>query len=190
VGNTHEIVQAVAPDARVVYVDNDPMVALFSAELLKDTHAATVVTADLRDPPAVLGHPDLRALIKDGEPTGLLMTAVMHFVAPSSDPWGLVDQYMASLAPGSYLALSHVTADRLPPRGVEEGIDVYSRATENIYVRPRDEVQRFFDHLDVVPPYQGAEAAVCYVGEWGAEVPTLADSDGSRMLYCAVARRP
>ena len=75
----------------------------------------------------MLGHPDLRALIKDGEPTGLLMTAVMHFVAPSSDPWGLVDQYMASLAPGSYLALSHVTADRLPPRGVEEGIDVYSR---------------------------------------------------------------
>ena len=55
VGNTHEIVQAVAPDARVVYVDNDPMVALFSAELLKDTQAATVVTADLRDPPAVLG---------------------------------------------------------------------------------------------------------------------------------------
>jgi len=118
------------------------------------------------------------------------MTAVMHFVAPSSDPWGLVDQYMASLAPGSYLALSHVTADWLPPRGVEDVIDVYTGATENIYVRPRDEVQRFFDHLDVVPPYQGAEAAVCYVGEWGAEVPALADSDGSRMLYCAVARRP
>jgi hypothetical protein len=189
VGNTHEIVQAVAADARVVYVDNDPMVALFSAELLKDTQTATVVTADLRDPPAVLGHPELRALIKDGEPTGLLMTAVMHFVAPSSDPWGLVDRYMASLAPGSYLALSHVTADRLPPRGVEEGIDVYSRATENIYVRSRDEVQRFFDHLDVVPPYPGAAAAVCYVGEWSAEVPALADSDGSRMLYCAVARR-
>ncbi len=117
------------------------------------------------------------------------MTAVMHFVAPSSDPWGLVDKYMAALAPGSYLALSHVTADRLPPRGVEEGIDVYSRATENIYVRSRDEVQRFFDHLDMVPPYPGADAVVCYVGEWGAEVPSLADSDGSRMLYCGVARR-
>jgi hypothetical protein len=189
VGNTHEIVQAVAPDARVVYVDNDPMVALFSEELLKDTQAATVVTADLRDPPAVLADPELRALIKDGEPTGLLMTAVMHFVAPSSDPWGLVDRYMAALAPGSYLALSHVTADRLPPRSVEEGIDVYSRATENIYVRPRDEVQRFFDRLDMVPPYPGADAMVCYVGEWGAEVPSLADSDGSRMLYCGVARR-
>jgi hypothetical protein len=179
----------VAPDARVVYVDNDPMVALFSAEPLKDTKTATVVTADLRDPPAVLGHPDLRALIKDGEPTGLLMTAVMHFVAPSSDPWGLVDRYMDALAPGSYLALSHVTADKLPPRRVEEGIDVYSQATENIYVRPRDEVQRFFEHLDMVPPYPGAGPGVCYVGEWGAEVPALADSDGSRMLYCGVARR-
>jgi len=189
VGNTHEIVQAVVPDARVVYVDNDPMVALFSEELLRGNEAATVVTADLRDPAAVLGHPGLRALIKDGEPTGLLMTAVIHFVAPASDPGGVIDQFMAALAPGSYLALSHVTADRLPPRRVEEGVDVYSRATENIYLRSRDEVQRFFEHLDMVPPYPGAEPGVCYVGEWGAEVPSLADSDGSRMLYCGVGRR-
>jgi hypothetical protein len=190
VGNTHEIVQAVAPDARVVYVDNDPMVALFSAELLKGTASATVVTADLREPAAVLGHPDLRALIHDGEPTGLLMTAVMHFVAPGSDPWGIVATYLASLAPGSYLALSHVTADRLPPSGVREGLDVYSKATENIYVRPRHEVERFFERLEIVPPYDGGPGEVCYVGEWGAEVPELADSDGSRMLYCGVGRRP
>jgi hypothetical protein len=189
-GNTHEVVQAVAKDARVVYVDNDPMVALFSAELLGGASTATVITADLRDPAAVLGHPDLRALIDAGEPTGLLMTAVMHFVASSSDPWGLVDQYMASLAPGSYLALSHVTADRLPPSGVETGLDVYATATENIHVRSRDEVQRFFEHLDMVPPHGGAPAGVCYVGEWGAEVPSLADSDGSRMMYCGVGRRP
>jgi hypothetical protein len=189
-GNTHEVVQVVAADARVVYVDNDPMVALFSAELLGDASNATVVTADLRDPAAVLGHPDLRALIDAGEPTGLLMTAVMHFVASSSDPWELVAQYVASLAPGSYLALSHVTADRLPPSGVETGIDVYARATENIHVRSRDEVQRFFTHLDMVPPHEGAAPGVCYVGEWGAEVPALADSDGSRMLYCGLGRRP
>jgi hypothetical protein len=189
VGNTHEVVQAVAKDARVVYADNDPMVALFSAELLGGASTATVITADLREPAAVLGHPDLRALIDAGEPTGLLMTAVMHFVASSSDPWGLVAQYVASLAPGSYLALSHVTGDRLPPSGVETGLDVYARATENIHVRSRDEVRRFFGHLDMVPPYDGAPADVCYVGEWGAEVPALADSDGSRMLYCGVGRR-
>jgi hypothetical protein len=190
VGNTHAVVQEVASDARVVYVDNDPMVALFSAELLSGTKTATIVTADLRDPATVLGHPDLRALINDGEPTGLLMTAVMHFVAPASDPWGIVARYLASLAPGSYLALSHVTGDRLPPRGVQEGLEVYAKATENIYLRSRDEVERFFERLEVVPPYDGAPPGVCYVGEWGAEVPALADSDGSRMLYCGVGRRP
>ena len=190
VGNTHEIVQKVATDARVVYVDIDPMVALISADLLGGSATATVVTADLRDPATVLGDRDLRALIHDGEPTGLLMTAVMHFVAPGSDPWGLAARYMDALAPGSYLALSHITADRLPPRAVEEGLDVYSRATENIYVRSRDEVQRFFEDLDMVPPYDGGPPGVCYVGEWGAEEPSLADSDGSRMLYCGVGRRP
>jgi S-adenosyl methyltransferase len=189
VGNTHEVVQAVAGDARVAYVDVDPMVALFSAELLRGSKTATMVTADLRDPDAVLGHPDLLALIHDGEPTGVLMTAVMHFVAPGSDPWGIVARYVASLAPGSYLALSHVTADGLPPRGVQEGVDVYANATEHIYVRSRDEVERFFEQVDVVPPYEGAPPGVCYVGEWGAEVPALADSDGSRMLYCGVGRR-
>jgi hypothetical protein len=190
VGNTHEIVQKVAPDARVVYVDIDPMVALISADVLGGSATATVVTADLRDPATVLGDRDLRALIHDGEPTGLLMTAVMHFVAPGSDPWGLVAQYLAALAPGSYLVLSHITADRLPPRAVEEGLDVYSRATENIYVRSRDEVQWFFELLDMVSPYDGAPPGVSYVGEWGAEDPSLADSDGSRMLYCGVGRRP
>jgi len=190
VGNTHEIVQKVATDARVVYVDIDPMVALISADLLGGSATATVVTADLRDPATVLGDRDLRALIHDGEPTGLLMTAVMHFVAPGSDPWGLAARYMDALAPGSYLALSHITADRLPPRAVKEGLEVYSRATENIYVRSRDEVQRFFEDLDMVPPYDGGPPGVCYVGEWGAEEPSLADSDGSRMLYCGVGRRP
>jgi len=188
-GNTHEVVQAVAPDARVVYVDNDPMVALFSEELLRGNTTATVITADLRDPPAVLGHPDLRALIHDDEPTGLLMTAVMQFVAPSSDPWGIVQRYLAALAPGSYLALSHGTGDRLPPSRVQAGVDEYTKATESIYIRPKDEIERFFERLDMVPPYPGADAVVCYVGEWGAEVPALADSDGSRMIYCGVARR-
>ncbi|HYB86654.1 MAG TPA: SAM-dependent methyltransferase [Streptosporangiaceae bacterium] len=188
-GNTHEIVQAVAPDARVVYVDNDPMVELFSAELLSGNTNATVITADLREPAAVLAHPDLRALIHPGEPTGLLMTAVMQFVAPSSDPWGIVQQYLAALAPGSYLALSHGTSDRLPPSRVQIGVEEYTRTTESIYVRPRDEVERFFQGLEMVPPYPGARVGVCYVGEWGAEAPDLADSDGSRMIYCGVGRR-
>jgi hypothetical protein len=138
----------------------------------------------------VLSHPQTRELIDFGQPAGLLMTAVVHFVGDSSDPWGLVARYMAALAPGSYLALSHVTADQKPPAAVRAILDIYAGATERIYMRTRAEVERFFAGLELVPPYEGAPAAVTYVGEWGAEDPALADSDGSRWCYGAVARRP
>lgn len=189
-GNTHEVVRGAQPGARVVYVDVDPMVAVHAAELLSADGDTAVVTRDLRDPDGVLGDPGLRALIDFSEPAGLLMTAVMHFVAPAEDPWGLVRQYVGALAPGSYLALSHVTADGLPSRTVQVGREVYERSTERIFLRPMAQVERFFDGLDLVAPHERAEPGLCYVGEWGAEEPALADSDGSRVLYCGVARRP
>ena len=96
----------------------------------------------------------------------------------------------AATAPGSYLVLSHFTADKMPPRAVQAGQDVYANATENIFPRSREEVTRFFDGLELVPPQPGAEPAVTYVGVWGAEDPVAADSDGSRGMYCGVARRP
>ena len=63
------------------------------------------------------------------------MTGVMYFVADASDPWGLVARYLAAIAPGSYLALSHLTADSKPARAVEESVDVYARGTESIHFR-------------------------------------------------------
>jgi hypothetical protein len=188
--NTHQVVHKFAPAARVVYVDNDPMVAAYAEQLLAADGTTAVVTVDLRDPDAVLGHPDMRAMIDFAEPVGLLMTAVMHFVADSSDPWGLVRRYADATPAGSYLVLSHFTADNLPPTFVRAGQDVYDRATESIYPRSRAEVTRFFDGLELVPPQDGAEPDVTYVGLWHAEDPEAADSDGSRGLYCGVARRP
>ena len=188
--NTHEVVRAVAPDARVVYIDSDPMVLVLSRELLTDDGATAVIRADLRDPGAVLAHPDLRALIDSGEPVGLLMTAVLQFVADDDDPWGLVDQYVAALCPGSYLALSHITRDKLPPRLVETGVQVYQRATQSAHPRTKAEIERFFAGLEVVPPYEGAGPVITNVGLWGSEDPASADSDGSRAFYCGVARKP
>jgi hypothetical protein len=190
VGNTHEVVREVTADARVGYVDIDPMVALFSADLLSGDGNTRMITGDLRDPAAVLGNPDLIALIDFDEPTGLLMTAVMHFVAPAADPWGLVATYLAALAPGSYLALSHGTADGLPPRAVAVGREEFAKSTGSIFLRPRAQVERFFGQLELVPPYQGGEPGICYVGAWGAVEPELADSEGSRVLYFGVGRRP
>lgn len=189
-GNTHELVRAEVPEARVVYVDNDPMVLAHGAALLDGVPGVEMVMADLRDPEAVLTHPGLTGLIDLSRPVGFLMTGVLYFVADGSDPWGLVARYVSALASGSYLVLSHLTSDSKPTRAVETGQDVYARATEGLYFRTREQVERFFTGLELEPPYPGAPAAVSYVGVWGAEDPVAADTDDSRWLYCGVARRP
>jgi hypothetical protein len=112
------------------------------------------------------------------------------FVADSSDPWRLVGRYVSALAPGSYLAVSHLTDDYKPPVAAERFRAVFDQATERLYFRSHEEIARFFDGMEMVPPYQGAQPALCYTGLWGAEDPVLADSDGARWLYCGVARKP
>jgi hypothetical protein len=189
VGNTHEVVRRVTPDARVVYVDNDPMVLAYGRELLGGDRAATVILADVRDPEAVLGNADLRALIDFTEPVGLLITAVLHFVSDESDPHKLISRYLASLAGGSYLALSHMTADQKPQQAVRTLVEVGLRAAGGGYLRSKDEVRKLFEGLTLVPPYPGAEPDVTWVGLWNCEDPALADSEGSRWLYCGVARK-
>ena len=188
--NTHEVVHKVAPDARVVYVDNDPEVAAYARPLLRDVPTSAVITGDLRDPDGVLGHPETRRLIDFAEPVALLIVAVVHFVADESDPWGIVARYRDALAPGSYLALSHGTADNQPPRPVQAIRDAYANAKENVYFRTKSDVTRLFAGWDLVPPYEGAEPAVTWIGYWGAEDPEAADSDGSRWSYAGVARKP
>jgi len=190
VGNTHEVVQKVIPGARVVYVDNDPMVAEQGGQLLAEDRSTRLICADLREPETILDNPGVGELIDFSEPAGLLLTAVMMFVSDGSDPWGLVARYMDALAPGSYLALSHLTDDYKPPVTAERFRAVFDHATEHLYFRSRAGIARFFDGLELVPPYDGAEPAICYTGVWGAEDPVLADSDGARWLYCGVARKP
>jgi hypothetical protein len=182
VGNTHEVVQKVDPDARVVYIDNGP--------LLAGDASTRVICADLRDPDSILNHPHLVELIDFSRPVGLLLTAVLMFVADSSGPWDLVARYTGALAPGSYLALSHLTDDFKPPVTTERFRAVFDHATEQMHFRSHDAIARFFTGLELVPPYDGARAALCHTGVWGAEDPVLADSDGARWLYCAVARKP
>jgi hypothetical protein len=188
--NTHESVRRVNPDARVVYVDIDPMVAAHAGTLLAGDGSTAVVTADLRDPEAVLGHPETRRLIDFGEPAGLVATDVMHFVADTSDPWLLIARFMAALAPGSYLALSHATGDRMPPRQAGDVQEILDKNAVEFYGRSRPEVERFFKGLDLVSPNDDATGGLTYVGLWGAEDLEAADTDGSRAFYCGVARRP
>ena len=188
--NTHETVHQVAPDARVVYVDLDPMVLTYARELLTDDGTTAVVQADLRDPNTVLADPEVRRLIDFSQPVGLLMTAVLQFVADASDPWALVARYVQAVVPGSYLGLSHITGDKLSARSVQTGVQVYEAATESAHPRTKAEIARFFTGLELVPPYAGAEPGLANVGQWGAEDPAVANSDGAQAFYCGVARKP
>jgi hypothetical protein len=188
-GNTHQVVHHVAPHARVAYVDNDPMVLAHSSAVIGDDKDAVVILADLREPDTVLRDPGLLSLIDFSQPTGLLLTAVLHFVADGSNPQELVARYLDALAAGSYLALSHQTADHMPSVGVQTLSEVGRQSAGGAYLRSKDEIRALFGDLEVVPPYQGAQPDVTWTGLWGCEDPELADSEGSRWLYCGVARK-
>jgi hypothetical protein len=190
VGNTHEVVQKVVPGAHVVYVDNDPMVAEHAGRLLASDRSTRLVCADLREPGSILDNPEVRELIDFSQPTGLLLTAVLMFVSVSSDPWDKVARFISALAPGSYVAISHLTDDYKPPVTAERFRAVFDQATEQLHFRSREGIERFFAGLQMVPPYDGAQPDICYTGVWGAEDPVLADTDGQRWLYCGVARKP
>jgi hypothetical protein len=184
------VVQKIVPDVTVIYIDNDPMVKLHSEDILVGEEKIAAIAGDLREPAAILADPTVRDLIYFSQPVGLLLTGVLMFVSDASRPHDLVRQYLDALAPGSYLSLSHLTEDQKPPARAEGFRAVFDTATEHLYFRSKSEVAAFFDGLDLVAPYEGAEPGLTYTGVWGAEDRELADSDGSRWLYCGVARTP
>ncbi|NVI88459.1 SAM-dependent methyltransferase [Actinomadura sp. BRA 177] len=188
--NTHDAVHAVAPDARILYVDNDPLVEIHAKALLEGVAGTACITADFRAPDGLLGHEVTRAMIDFTQPVALLLVTVTHFVSDEDDPWGLVRRYVGGLVPGSYVALSAITSDRQVSEELGEVTAVYARSSSGGgYPRPRAEIERLLTGLEIVPPYEGAPAELCYIGEWGAEDPVAADSDGSRLGYAAVAKK-
>jgi hypothetical protein len=185
--NTHEVVAECRSDGRVLYVDNDPRVIARADEILAGIDGVAVIHADIRRPDEILDHPQTRQLIDFAQPVGVLVVAVTHFLPDTDDPWGLVARYVDAVVPGSYLALSAVTGDRQ-----EETWERVLQASSQYegYPRTRAQVERFFEGLEIVPAYEGADPVVTYVGLWGADDPEAADDDGSRLAYAAVARKP
>ena len=188
---THEVAREIRSDARVVYTDIDPSVIAHGQEILAGVLGTAVIEADFRRPDDLLEHPEVSRLIDFAQPAGLLIVALTQFIPDSDDPWALVARYMNALAPGSCLALSAPTADRMVARKVDRILDVYATSTIPLNSpRARAEIDRFFTGLAVVPPYPGADPALTSAGLWGCEDPEAAESDGSRSFYVAVARKP
>ena len=151
--NVHEIAQDADPQARVVYVDNDPIVLAHARALLTSgpVGKTAYIDADVRDVGRILSSAVLRQTLDMNQPVGLLLIAVMHFIADEDDPWDLAARLLAELPAGSYLALSHLTGD-FDPAAWQGVAAVYRRSGITMQVRPLAAVERFFTGLDLLDP--------------------------------------
>lgn len=147
--NVHDIVHRVNPEARVVYVDSDPLVVSHGNALLAKSDRVIVVQADLRHGQALLSLPAVRAHLDFTKPAAVILLQVLHFVPDSDDPAGVVATYKDALCCGSYLVLGHVTGDYVPDHAAARAIAAYQY---NLWPRSRGRILSFFSGLDLVEP--------------------------------------
>ena len=147
--NTHEVAQAGHDDARVVYVDNDPVVFLHAESLMADNKTTSVIRADLRDVAEVLA--EAGALLDFTKPVGLLFVACLHNIPDADDPAGIVARYLTALAPGSYLVISHVT-DELDPDRMHAITAEYAKRGTVFVGRGKAAIEAMFNGWDLIDP--------------------------------------
>ena len=186
--NLHEIAQQVAPESRIVYVDNDPIV-LAHAQALLESHEAgrtAYVQADIADPDAILSSPTLLDTLDLSRPVALSLNAVLHFVTDEHNPYGIVEKLKSALAPGSALALSHGTADFVPAQISANGANVYRAAGTATQGRSHAEVARFFDGWDLIDP------GIVTSHRWRPDEPAMLSdiTDAESSAYVGVAIKP
>ncbi len=179
--NTHEVAQGIRPDARIVYVDNDPIVLVHARALLTSAPEGMTayIDADVREPEKILGAPELTGSLDLTEPVGLVMLAVLHFVRDHERPYEVVRTLVDALPPGSYLVMSHATYDLVEPATVERLERISAGQWRS---RTRDEVARFFEGLELVEP------GVVPIGDWRPEPGTPRPDPAEIVTYGAVAR--
>lgn len=188
-GNVHEVVDEVHHDGRVVYVDIDPVAVSESSEILGGSDRYVAVWGDLRDPASILANPAVRATLDFDEPIALLLLSVLHFVQGEA-AYDAVTAYVNALAPGSYLAITHLTLDgqNLDQSDVDVTKDVYrTRTATPVGERTRAEVERFFAGLELVEP------GVTWIPQWrpapGESTP-FDDEPSKSSGYAGVGRVP
>lgn len=162
VQNTHQVAQSVVPDARVVYVDIDPIVLAHGRALLAENEFTTVVTADLRDPKTVLNLPQVRKFIDFDQPVGIMLVGVIHHLGDDEDPDGIVRAYLEALPRGSHFLLTHFCASS-PDALALEGALLTSLGTGRF--RTLEEITAYFDGLELLDP------GVVYLPQWRPDEP-------------------
>ncbi|MQY14796.1 hypothetical protein SRB5_49720 [Streptomyces sp. RB5] len=190
--NLHQVVQEVAPECRVVYVDNDPVVLTHARALMRSTPEGrtTYIQADATRPETILGDPELAEVLDLSQPVALTLIALMHFVEDKHDPVGVVRELLSALPSGSALAMTHVTGE-FDPVGSAQAVEIYRSRGIGFQMRSRAEGARFFEGLDLVEP--GIELLHRWRPELGDDAETvnareIADADDG--FWAGVAVKP
>jgi hypothetical protein len=184
--NVHEVAQTVNPECRVVYVDRDPVAVAHSELLIADNDRTGVAQADMRDPDSILTSAQARRLLDFDEPIGLLMLFMVHWVQTEDDPWGPLKRYREALSSGSYLAISHFTADH-DAEGATAAADRMNKAGGDQAVeRGRDEIAALFGDFEMLEP------GLVGFAEWRTSGPGDFSDDPAinKIAYAGVARKP
>jgi S-adenosyl methyltransferase len=181
--NTHEVAHSVDPDARIVYVDNDPIVLAHARALLTGVRPGTTryLDADLRDTDRVLD--DAASLLDFREPIAVLLIGILQLIPDDDDPRGIVARLMAAVPPGSWLAIFHPASDILADQIGAAARHVSARSVVPTTLRSRAEVARFFDGLDLLEP------GLVQVHRWlpGSAAPDMGDQVAG---YAGLAKKP
>jgi S-adenosyl methyltransferase len=164
--SVHELAQAIHPNARVLYVDNDPVVAVHNRPLLAASANVKALQADIRQPDSILGSVEARELIDFSQPVGVLFVAVLHFVRDQEDPQGIVRAFTGRLVPGSYLALSHISGDGTDVSVMATIRQAYADAMAPAVFRTNEQVHAFFSGFEIVSP------GLADVTRWGPYAAT------------------
>jgi hypothetical protein len=179
VGNVHEVAQQVNPDCRVAYVDYDPVAVAHSQLMLDGVAQATVVDADLTRPEQVLDSTEIHKFIDFDEPIGLLMVAIFHFVPDAKQPLDILTKYRSVLPSGSFLALSHLTADGMAGESAAV-VEAMKNSRDPMFFRSYAEVLPMFEGFELVPP------GVVTASRWRGDESAASDQDG---VYAGVGRK-
>jgi O-methyltransferase involved in polyketide biosynthesis len=179
--NVHEIARQARPGARVVYVDNDPMVSLHGRVLFRDDDGVTVVDGDIREPRSILASPELTAVIDFAHPVAILCVAVLHFIREEEKPREIVAALRWQLAPGSYLVISHAATDGADQQVLAEIGDAYAEATAPAVPRTEAQIRELFTGLELVHP------GLVDVSQWR---PHVRSKPTKLRIMAGVGRKP
>ena len=184
--NTHEVAQRIVPQARIVYMDNDPIVLTHARALLTSRREGRTdyIAADLRDPDLILA--EAKRTLDFSEPIAILLIGVLHFVPDSDDPYGILGRLIDAVPSGSFLVLRHAASDQQAEAATEGTRRYNEKSAAPITMRSRDQVARFFNGLEMLEP------GFISIGDWWPEGKRDAGA-ASAMAgsgYVGIGRKP